>query len=73
MSEMRKPRATSASARFSLKASLRRSFADDTQWPIEPGELAALIDMGMSDVQIAEYFSIQRGDVDALRERYGMS
>ena len=41
-------------------------------WPIEPASLAALIGIGMSDRQIAAYFSVAVADVGALRERFGL-
>jgi len=49
-----------------------RPFADKARWPIEPAALAALIDMGLSDRLIAEYFGVDCSDIRALRQRYGL-
>lgn len=53
-----------------LEASLKRSFADGVRWPIDRAALAALIDIGLSNAQIADYFSVARDDVHVLRARY---
>ena len=45
-------------------------FVEAACWPIEPAALAALIDIGMSDRQIAEYFGVHVADVEALRGRF---
>jgi hypothetical protein len=47
--------------------------ADYSPWPITPGELASLVDLGLSDDQIARYFSIEKGKVSALRAHYGLA
>ena len=36
-------------------------------WPIPPAALAALADLGMSDRQIADYFSVEPQAVAAVR------
>lgn len=57
---------------FALIDALKPSFVDDVHWPIEPGSLAALVDMGMSDDMIAAYFQVDLSLVLALRARYGL-
>jgi hypothetical protein len=47
--------------------------ADYSPWPITPGELASLVDLGLSDDQIARYFSVEKGKVSALRAHYGLA
>jgi hypothetical protein len=54
-----------------LEASLRRSFSEGVMWPIDRGSLAALIDLGLSNGQIGEYFSVGPDDVCVLRQDYG--
>jgi hypothetical protein len=49
---------------------LAQQFVAGEAWPIGCGALAALIDLGMSNFQIADYFSVDLRDVTALRERY---
>jgi uncharacterized protein (DUF433 family) len=46
---------------------------DDSPWPISAGELASLVDLGLSDDQIASYFGVQREKVSALRAYYGLA
>jgi hypothetical protein len=60
----------SAGFREALDALLPRSFVDGVTWPIGPAELAALVDMGMPDGQIAAYFSVELAAVRKLRQRY---
>jgi hypothetical protein len=61
------PHTTSRSV---LKACLFNSFVEGVIWPVEPAALAALIDMGLSDNQIATYFSVDLAEVHAVCERY---
>ena len=50
-----------------------KSPSDDySPWPISSGELASLIDLGISDDRIARYFGVQRVKVSALRAYYGL-
>ncbi len=42
------------------------------RWPVSPSSLAALIDLGLSDGQIAFYFSINANRVRSLRNWYGL-
>ena len=45
---------------------------DYSPWPISSGELASLIDLGISDDRIARYFGVQQVKVSALRAYYGL-
>ena len=56
------------------RASVRRDplLVEAASWPIEPASLAALIGIGMSDRQIAAYFSVAVADVWTLRDRFGL-
>ena len=50
-----------------------KSPSDDySPWPISSGELASLIDLGISDDRIARYFGVQQVKVSALRAYYGL-
>jgi hypothetical protein len=59
--------------REALEASLARDFVAGASWPIEAGELAALVDMGMPDGQIAATFSVTAQEVLSLRRRLGLA
>ena len=41
-------------------------------WPISVGELAILVDLGLSDDRIARYFGVEPVKVSALRAYYGL-
>jgi hypothetical protein len=41
-------------------------------WPIGSRELVTLLDLGMSDDQIAKYFRVEQQRVSALRAYYGI-
>ena len=41
-------------------------------WPITSGELASLVDLGLSDNRIARYFGVEPVKVSALRDYYGL-
>ena len=56
--------------RISPPAFRKRSFADERRWPIPPEVMAALIDIGLTDQRLAEYFGVRFADVRALRMRY---
>ena len=60
----------SAGSREALDTLLARSFVDGVTWPIGAAELAALVDMGVPDGQIAAYFSVELAAVRKLRQRY---
>ena len=51
---------------------LTEAFIGSTRWPIGTGALAALVDLGMSDGAIAEYFDVERAAVTELRADYGL-
>ena len=55
-----------------MTGALRQSFVADESWPLCPASLAALIDLGMPDGKIGEYFGIAAGKVTALRRQYGL-
>jgi hypothetical protein len=57
--------------RHMLGASLRGSFCDGVVWPVDRASLAALIDLGLSNGQIGEYFAVKQDEVRKLREDYG--
>ena len=57
--------------RHMLGASLRSSFCDGVAWPVDRASLAALIDLGLSNGQIGEYFTVKQHEVCRLREDYG--
>ena len=52
--------------RDELECLLKQSFAEGVSWPIDRASLRALFDMGLSDVQVARYFSIDPVEVQAL-------
>ena len=45
---------------------------DYSPWPISCGELASLIDLGISDDRIARYFGVEQVKVSALRAYDGL-
>ena len=53
-----------------LEGALAKSFVQGATWPVDRASLAALIDMGLSNSQIAAYFSVAPDDVYMLREHY---
>ena len=55
-----------------LVAALQRSFVEGSPWPIDRAALSALLDMGLSDSQIATYFATRSEQVAALRDAYGL-
>ena len=48
------------------------AFWHGTVWPIPAIALAALVDMGLCDKQIAHYFRVEPAVVLSLRMRYGI-
>jgi hypothetical protein len=44
---------------------LKRSFVEGVSWPIDRPSLRALLDMGLTVVQVARYFSIDPIQVQA--------
>jgi len=57
---------------FARAVHRKRSAISEAHWPIEPNELAALVDLGMADNLIAAYFGVAPSLVVALRDRYGL-
>ena len=57
---------------FELGASLSRNFVDGIQWPVDRASLTALVDLGLSDAQIATYFSVEPADVLTRRQYFGL-
>jgi hypothetical protein len=45
---------------------------DYSPWPVSSGELASLVDLGLSDDQIARYFGVEQVKVSGLRAYYGL-
>jgi hypothetical protein len=60
-------------SRATLEASLKETFRGHARWPIGRAALHALIDMGLSNAEIAAYFSVDPDDVYMLREEHGLS
>ncbi len=54
-----------------LESSLKNTFVADSQWPVDRASLAALVDMGLTDGQIGDYFAVAPDDVRTLRQDYG--
>ena len=61
-----------AESRDVVARSLEIAFTRDSEWPLDPGGLAALIDMGFSERRIADYFDVSPDDVQVLRDEYGI-
>jgi hypothetical protein len=59
-------------SRRTLEASLKSDFSEGMAWPVDRASLAALIDLGLSNQQIGEYFTIGPDEVHMLREDYGV-
>lgn len=59
-------------SREELERDWRRRFIAGAGWPLQPGELAALIDLGMSSATIAAYFGVAEDRVAALVNYYGL-
>lgn len=55
-----------------LTDDLRELFLGGEEWPVAPASLAALVDLGMPDDEIAKFFGVDAGKVAALRGRYGL-
>jgi hypothetical protein len=58
--------------RARLDAALHAAFVDGVQWPLEEASLAALVDLGLSDAQIASYFAIDPADVRDCKQKLGL-
>ncbi len=46
-----------------LEGALAKSFVAGVDWPIDDAALAALLDMGLTPAQIAQYFRVTPADV----------
>jgi len=57
---------------FDLGASLSRNFIDGIHWPVDRASLTALVDLGLSDSQIAAYFSVDPAEVLSRRQYLGL-
>ncbi|HTV33875.1 MAG TPA: hypothetical protein VME69_12360 [Methylocella sp.] len=55
-----------------LKALLDQEFGSCSGWQVNRAGLGALIDCGLSDVQIAAYFAVSPDDIHMLRDEYGL-
>ena len=55
-----------------LRENLQRQFIGNTTWPPDCASLTALIDLGLSDDRIADYFHVSRLDVVSLRRAYNI-
>ena len=60
-----------AMPRHALERALQQSFVEGAAWPVGPSALAALVDMGLTEGQIAQYFGVETLAVRALRRSYG--
>ncbi len=52
--------------RVELDFLLRQSFAEGVRWPIDRASLRTLLQMGLTILQIAQHFSIEPAEVQAL-------
>jgi hypothetical protein len=50
-----------------LESELAKSFVESVDWPIDSASLAALTDLGLSEHQIAQYFSVTLLEVRRLK------
>ena len=55
-----------------LTDDLRELFVGGEEWPVAAATLAALVDLGMPDVEIAKFFGVEAEKVATLRGRYGL-
>jgi hypothetical protein len=46
---------------------LHKSFVEGVNWPIDRASLAALLDLGLTTQQIAQYFSVTPVEVERLK------
>jgi hypothetical protein len=53
-----------------LDSTLMKSFVEGVSWPIDRGSLVALSELGLTDDQIANYFSVEPHEVRAMFERH---
>jgi hypothetical protein len=60
----------SSTSRRELDGTLMKSFVEGVSWPLDRGSLVALSDLGLTDDQIANYFSVEPHEVRAMFERH---
>ena len=53
-----------------LESGLKDKFLANTRWPIDRAALTALVDLGMSDAAIADYFGVTAANVAEVRQAY---
>lgn len=56
-------------SRGDLDSALMKSFIEGVSWPVDGGSLAAMLDMGLSVEQVADYFSVEPAEVSRLCEQ----
>jgi hypothetical protein len=61
---------SSSKSRRELDGTLMKSFVEGVTWPLDRGSLVALSDLGLTDDQIANYFSVEPHEVRATFERH---
>jgi hypothetical protein len=49
---------------------LKDSIIGGVRWPIDRAFLAALVDIGLTNAQIAAYFAVEPDDVHMLRNQH---
>jgi len=54
----------------SLDISLRNAFRAHMEWPVDRASLAASVDLGLSNRQIAEYFRVGPNYVHLPQDNY---
>jgi hypothetical protein len=59
-------------SRGELDSTLMKSFIEGVSWPIDHGSLVALSELGLTDDQIANYFSVEPHEVRAMFERHSI-
>jgi hypothetical protein len=57
-------------SRGELDSTLMKSFVEGVSWPLDRASLVALSDLGFTDDQIANYFSVEPHEVRAMFERH---
>jgi hypothetical protein len=58
--------------RGKLQSSLKHFLVEGARWPVDRASLAALVDIGLTNAQIAAYFAVAPDDVYMLREEYNL-
>ena len=48
------------------------AFVDGVQWPLREASLVVLVDLGLSDAQIATYFAMDPAEVRSSKEKLGL-